>query len=142
MTCNLQINTRKQKTRENNRWIHQKKYEISSTLTIKRPPVFIVNFKHISYFFYSFYYWLWNGKFSEMVWLKYRNTEIEKKISVLRFWHCFIKSPANICLFKLSNRNSRKKCEIYSKFTIKTPERRQWRRLCVYVCVCVCLCVC
>ena len=32
--------------------------------------------------------------------------------------------PANIRLFKFNNRNIRKKCEMYSKLTIKTPERR------------------
>ena len=30
--------------------------------------------------------------------------------------------PANIYLFKINNRNSRKRCEICSKLTIKTPE--------------------
>ena len=29
--------------------------------------------------------------------------------------------PANIYMFKASNRNTTKKCEIYSKLTIKTP---------------------
>ena len=38
------------------------------------------------------------------------------------------KLPANINLFKVNNRNTRKMCEICSKLTIKTPERRQWRR--------------
>ena len=33
--------------------------------------------------------------------------------------------PPNIYLFKLNNRNPRKRCEIYSKLTINTPERRQ-----------------
>ena len=33
--------------------------------------------------------------------------------------------PTNIYLFKASNKNTSKRCEIYSKFTIKTPERRQ-----------------
>ena len=33
--------------------------------------------------------------------------------------------PANICLFKVNNRNIRKRCEIRPKLTIKTPERRQ-----------------
>ena len=33
--------------------------------------------------------------------------------------------PPNIHLFKASNRNTRKRCEIYSKLTIKTLERRQ-----------------
>ena len=33
--------------------------------------------------------------------------------------------PANIYLFKVNNRNTRKRFEICSKLTIKTPERRQ-----------------
>ena len=48
---------------------------------------------------------------------------------------CFLKKlykqvlrpyPANIYLFKASNRNTRKRCEICSKLTLKTPERRYW----------------
>ena len=31
--------------------------------------------------------------------------------------------PANIYLFKVNNKNTRKRCEICSKLTIKTPER-------------------
>ena len=31
-------------------------------------------------------------------------------------------------MFKINNRNTRTKCEICSKLTIKTPERCQWRR--------------
>ena len=31
-------------------------------------------------------------------------------------------NPANIILFKFNNRNTRKRCEIYSKLTIKPPE--------------------
>ena len=34
--------------------------------------------------------------------------------------------PAGIYLFNVSNRNTRKRCEICSKLTIKTPERRQF----------------
>ena len=34
--------------------------------------------------------------------------------------------PANIKLFKVNNKNARKRCEICSKVTIKTPERRHW----------------
>ena len=34
-------------------------------------------------------------------------------------------NPANIYLFKVNNRNSRKRCELLSKLTIKTPERRR-----------------
>ena len=33
-------------------------------------------------------------------------------------------NPAGIYLFKVNNRNTRTRCEICSKLTIKTPERR------------------
>ena len=33
--------------------------------------------------------------------------------------------PANIYLFKVNNRNTRKRCEICSKLTIKTPDRQK-----------------
>ena len=38
------------------------------------------------------------------------------------------KIPAGIYLLKFNNRNTRARCEICSKLTIKTPERRDWRR--------------
>ena len=38
-----------------------------------------------------------------------------------------IANLANVYLFKVTNKNTRKRCEIYSKLTIKTPERRQRR---------------
>ena len=41
--------------------------------------------------------------------------------------------PANIYLFKVNNRNTRKICKICSKLTIKTPERRQWRSSGVFI---------
>ena len=34
-----------------------------------------------------------------------------------------------IYLLKVNNRNTRTRCEICSKLTLKTPERRQWRSL-------------
>ena len=34
---------------------------------------------------------------------------------------------ANIYLFKVNNRNTGKRCEICSKLTIRTSERRKWR---------------
>ena len=36
-----------------------------------------------------------------------------------------ISYPANIYLFKVNNKNTRKRCKIRSKLTIKTPERRK-----------------
>ena len=41
--------------------------------------------------------------------------------------------PAKICLFKINNRKTRKRCEIFSKLTVKTPERRQRRRSGVFI---------
>ena len=41
--------------------------------------------------------------------------------------------PTYIYLFKVNNRNTRKKCEIFSKLTIKTPERHQRRRSGVFI---------
>ena len=40
---------------------------------------------------------------------------------------------AGIYLLQVNNRNTRTRCEIYSKLTIKTPERRQWRRSGVFI---------
>ena len=42
-------------------------------------------------------------------------------------------NTANIYLFKVDNRNTRKRCEISSKLTIKTTERCQKRRSGVFV---------
>ena len=50
--------------------------------------------------------------------VKHKNTE---RI----YSQCFQEPPANIYLFKVNNRNSRKRCEICSKLTIKTAEWRQ-----------------
>ena len=36
--------------------------------------------------------------------------------------------PAGNYMFKVNNRNIRKRCEICSKLTIKTPEQCYWRR--------------
>ena len=41
--------------------------------------------------------------------------------------------PANIYLLKVNNRNIRKRSETCSKLTIKTPERRPWRRFGVFI---------
>ena len=38
-----------------------------------------------------------------------------------------------IYLLKVNNRNTRARCQIYSKLTIKTPERRHWCRSGVFI---------
>ena len=43
------------------------------------------------------------------------------------YLNMFSDFPAGIYLLKVNNRNTRIKCEICSKLTIKTLERRHWR---------------
>ena len=42
-------------------------------------------------------------------------------------------NPAGIYLLNVNNRNIRKRCEICSNSTIKVPERRHWRRSCIFI---------
>ena len=42
-------------------------------------------------------------------------------------------NPAGSYMFKDNNRNTRTRCEMCSKLTIKTPERRQWHRSGVFI---------
>ena len=42
-------------------------------------------------------------------------------------------NPAAINLLKVNNKKTRAMCEICSKLTIKTPERRQWRSYGVFI---------
>ena len=72
-------------------------------------------------------------------------TSLEMKISLLMVTKkCFfietlffvlavISNPSNIYLFKVNIRNMRRRCEICSELTIKTPERRHWRRFGVII---------
>ena len=41
--------------------------------------------------------------------------------------------PANVYLFKVNNRNTRKRFEICSKLTIKRPEPCQWRLSAIFI---------
>ena len=41
--------------------------------------------------------------------------------------------PAGNYMFKVNNGSTRTRCEICSKLTIKTPERRKWRRSGVFI---------
>ena len=42
-------------------------------------------------------------------------------------------APANICLFNVSNKNTRKKSKICSKITVKIPERLHWCAILVFL---------
>ena len=57
--------------------------------------------------------------------LVFENSDAEKQVPK--------NFPAHIFLFKVSNRNTRKRCEICSKLIIKTPERHHWRRSGVFI---------
>ena len=51
-----------------------------------------------------------------------------------KHFYCEISAfPVGIYMFKVNNRNSITRCEICSKLTIKTPERRHWRRSGVFI---------
>ena len=45
----------------------------------------------------------------------------------------FVAFPTNNYMFKVNNRNTRPRCEICSKLTIKKQERRHWRRCGVFI---------
>ena len=47
------------------------------------------------------------------------------KFSKSDFGRHFGMYPANKCMIKVNNRNTKKRSEICSKLTIKTPERRR-----------------
>ena len=47
------------------------------------------------------------------------------EIIQLELYIASLKYPAKIYLFKLNNRHSRIRCEMYSALVIKTTERRQ-----------------
>ena len=55
-----------------------------------------------------------------------------KRIGYTESVHC-AKYPAGNHIFKVNHRNTRARCEICSKLTIKTPERHHWRRSGVFI---------
>ena len=44
-----------------------------------------------------------------------------------------VRNPAGIYLLTVNNRSTTTSCEICSKLTTKTPERRHWRRFGVFI---------
>ena len=61
---------------------------------------------------------------------RYVNSNISWKSGQMVHVNAF---PSGIYLLKVNNRNTRTRCEISSKLTIKTPEQRQWRRSGVFI---------
>ena len=52
----------------------------------------------------------------------YSNPVYKNQVSYLTLFRAL---PANMFLFKVNNRNTKKRCEICSELTIKTPQRRE-----------------
>ena len=53
--------------------------------------------------------------------------QIDQETSLVLGHGSFAKrDPVDNYMFKVNNRNTITRCEICSKLTIKTPERRQW----------------
>ena len=91
---------------------------------------------------WSFYYSAKTAFLRIIFWLFPQNESFSKKsgsmCNILWFAiYCPIHSqptrlfdsfPAGIYLLKVNNRNTRTRCEICSKLTIKIPERRLWYR--------------
>ena len=50
-----------------------------------------------------------------------------------RCWRLVWIVQANIYLFKVNDRNTRTRCEMCSKLTLKTPKRRHWRHSDVFI---------
>ena len=62
----------------------------------------------------------------EIITLIFLNFSIERKVTIEATQPCRLPY-----MFKVNNRNTRRRFEIRSKLTIKTPQRRQWCRCCV-----------
>ena len=77
--------------------------------------------------------WRNSGNFVVLVcWQHETKTFRRQKSTVALFTQNLVSNgmsllPAGNYMFKVNNRNTRTRCEICSKLTIKIPERRQWR---------------
>ena len=64
------------------------------------------------------------------------NISESRNILLLESRKIFLNSmnlPANIYLFQVNNRNTKKRCEICSKLIIKTVEWRQWHHFYIFI---------
>ena len=88
-------------------------------------------FQRTDFFFYFFNKYLKKcKKFVLLVFaLNYGNSRVILELtialyrsSILSIWGSQFEHLAGICMFKFNNRSTRTRCEICSKWTIKTPE--------------------
>ena len=66
--------------------------------------------------------------------INYFRTKLHYK-SFAEFWICHW-IPSRHSPLKVSNRNTRTRCQICSKWTIRTPERHRWRHSGVFIVNC------
>ena len=57
----------------------------------------------------------------------FKNIEINENIGTTKL-KSELFTPAGYCMFKVNNRNTRTRYEIFQELTIKTLEQRQWRQ--------------
>ena len=101
--------------------------------TLKTTPIVIIDFYCLHKTIFSLIWGSW--VFYSFSWSFYschwRTTFTYRRIKTTN--GCYYKlpnvyhTPASIYLLKVNNRNIRKSRETCSKFTVKTPEQRQWR---------------
>ena len=82
--------------------------------------------------FFCFHCWLWTGEsFCEVLQIVYHFEEMKNRRNFLQDHsneRTSNNAPVGIYLLKVSNRNTRTRCEICSELTIKVPERGHWGR--------------
>ena len=102
---------------------------ITSTNTDKLNKEFPSKFlKAVFHKIYLVHFWILCPKYHLLVTC---NTNVTAKFEDLNMKNKTEESvyPGNIDLLEVNTRNTRKRCKICSKLTIKTPERRHWLSL-------------
>ena len=69
----------------------------------------------------------------KVTWIFQSHTTVEKSSFTAKIWKYNSSSYAGNFMFKIDNRNTRKRSEICSKLTIKILERHQWRHSRVFI---------
>ena len=77
--------------------------------------------QEVSHLIYHFIFKEFKSPFSS------KGISLIKEIKVYNLESILMHVAADIYLFRVNNRNSRTRCEICSKLTMKTPERGHWR---------------
>ena len=117
-----------------NTWCDKKVPENSLNINCNFVTAFFCNQPH-SHILLAHYWQLYDGRIVSF----YHNIPdisiyIWGGFSSVKIILCdFLIYPAGNYVFKVNNRNTRTRCEICSKLTIKTPERRHWRRSGVFI---------